>query len=226
VPQVDAVRDGTERHERREAQQPRKGAGRAGADHHDDGEERQRRRASLVETRPRVVHHQHGPDPCNERHARGSGGTPRARRPERDHHGGERAQQGFEDPRVGAEVDPTRVASVVGDGHPDGRGHRQGQGRTTDPAASTGPHREPDHARPDEVELLLDRQRPHVAEVGRAGDVGEVRVAVRDEDPVGDIAEGGETVTTRPFDLADVVGRREIDRNGHDHQDDGRKQAP
>ena len=80
------------------------------------------------------------------------------------------------------------------------------------------------HERPHQVELLLDRERPEVAERRRAREEVEVRLARRDEPPVRDVEEAGDAVAAEPSEL---VGRDldpGEDRHRDDHEQQGRQQ--
>ena len=134
------------------------------------------------------------------------------------------ADQQPDRPGVGAEVDPGGVGErLVQQGH---QGHR-GQGpqphQAEHPPSQQGPagsHRQ----RPQDVELLLDRQRPQMAEQRRARHRLEVgRVAV-DERPVGHVAEGGEDVATEPTHLVGHHHRGEGD-HGEEQEDQCREET-
>ena len=95
-------------------------------------------------------------------------------------------------------------------GDPEHRPHRF-------PAAAPEPGHGEHQPRPDEVELLLDRQRPEVEDRARFEALGEVVDRLRGEVPVGDVEGGGGDV---PGDFG-VAQRRQED---HREDPDGRQQ--
>ena len=101
---------------------------------------------------------------------------------------------------VGAEVDAARVAAIRHaradrqDGHERRRGeraHPRPDPYATDATEAPQPEQE---QRPDEVELLLDGQRPQVLEHRRSPRGLEVGLAVQDVPPVGGVDEGRDGV--------------------------------
>ena len=88
------------------------------------------------------------------------------------------------------------------------------------------PQQEAHDERPDQVELLLDRERPHVPQRRRLRELVEVRLPREDEPPVRDVAERGERVGP---DAVELTGRREHAGVHHDadhHQEQRGEQPP
>ena len=113
-----------------------------------------------------------------------------------DGHGQQGAGHDLLDPGVGAVVEAGDAHSVVQEqgGHrgreddPEGRHHGQA------PAPPPAQH-EQGEGRPDQVELLLDRQRPGVEERGGWPEPDEVVLPGEDEPPVRHVGQRGEGVT-------------------------------
>ncbi len=134
---------------------------------------------------------------------------------------------------VGALVDPhDRGRAVIEEGHVGRRGQRPDDGadeqghepaRRAQPATEAQEHE--DHRWPHDVELLLDRQRPHVLEGRGLGRLGEVVRPGQDEVPVGHVEQRRQGVETKPGELA--RRRQEPGVEGHPDQQDeeGRQQA-
>ena len=128
---------------------------------------------------------------------------------------------------VGAVVHARRIlARVVEHRHQHRRARDHQQRRHEQGAQRLPPPQQEAHdERPDQVELLLDRQRPHVLQRRGLRELREVRLAREDETPVRDVPERGERVAADGVDLA---RRREQRRVGHDagHHDEQRGQQP
>jgi hypothetical protein len=131
-------------------------------------------------------------------------------------------------PGVGAVVGPARVHRRLEQvGHPQQRGDRACADDAGDRqvAALEQPQQAEQEDRPQQVELLLDRQRPQVLEHRWTLDEGEVRLLGEDQEPVRDVEEG------RP-DLPGQVRRILAVEDQHDHRDrrqqrvEGRQQTP
>ncbi len=126
---------------------------------------------------------------------------------------------------VGAVVDAGGVVTGVEEdpGERD-RGERPGHHPEQQPAAPEQLHPGGEDERPEEVELLLDRERPEVGEERGALELVEVGLVAEDEVPVGDVGERGDRVAAQ---LVDAVG---LDDRGGDHrhrdQHPDRRQQP
>ena len=125
--------------------------------------------------------------------------------------------------RVGAVVHACRVGARREESRHEHRG--PGRQRRGDPEkhwarAARQAQQQQERRRPHEVELLLDRQRPHMLEWRRRRELREVRLAGGDEPPIGDIADRGERVAAQP--LQHVGGRpaggEHRDRSEHEEQ--------
>ena len=172
------------------------------------------------------------PPPSSSRRA--PPGDPGAQHPARPDHRQRRADQQLLRPRVGAVVDPGRVeAGAVEHRHQDDRDERrperhQGQARADLRARPhLGNELQPDQQQegPEDVELLLDRQRPEVVERLRRRELGEVGDVMEDQPPVLEVEERAAR------GLAEVGGLVRADHGhpGHDHDqqhDQRREQAP
>ena len=144
--------------------------------------------------------------------------------------------------RADEDVLAARVGSLVHAGHRgvvdvvpahDGRrgqdpGHGRGQHRPELPGgaqSTTQVEQAEDHRRPHQVELLLDRQRPHVRQGRRLCRLGEVVRAAHDEVPVGHVEERRERVEPERGEFArgghEVGVRSDADQD----QEEGRQQA-
>ena len=224
MPQVEAVRAGAEvaqggtaqahadprcgmrrgrdkhRHEQGQQQEPAavQEGGVEGGTAEDEQHEQQRRRTGAVDdhARPR---HQVGPHP--------------ARDPQRRQDGAGQQPHGV---GVGSEVDPRRIVGgrvAVDDRqheHQSGRQQRPDPRDPAHPGCSAHPPGQDQQPRPDEVELLLDRQRPQVLEHRRAAGRLEVALVGQDVDPVGDVGQ-------RRGQVALLMGR--LVRRDRDDQD-------
>ena len=89
------------------------------------------------------------------------------------------------------------------DGHQPGRGDRPDDGDRQEPLRAARPREAPakhsdDDQRPEQVELLLHAQRPHVQQRGRVGEGGEVALAGRGEVPVRRVEQRREGVAAHP----------------------------
>ncbi len=142
----------------------------------------------------------------------------RGRPPEEREQG---AHEDRRDPGVGAVVEAARVLpGLVEDGHPHGRrrghpGHGQRDG--TEPAPEPAQQHDEDQ-RPQQVELLLDGERPQVAQQQRTPELLEVRAVGRDEVPVG-------RVRQRRQDLRPQLGRLVAEEEHHDDAGRGQQQV-
>ena len=89
--------------------------------------------------------------------------------------------------------------------------------------AALAPHRQHQHQdeRPEEVELLLDRERPHVLQQRRTARVLEVREVAEDEEPVLDVEQRGDDLAPQ---LVEHVGEEE-DRVQRDHEEHGEERG-
>ena len=121
------------------------------------------------------------------------------------------------------------VGLVVADGHDgDGRDRRHGQGDEHDEEPPAGPAH--DHGqgashgqRPDDVELLLDGERPQVADRRCRRERLEIALAGEDEPPVRDVAQRREEVPAERA-LGDGIGRGRPDRDDRDEHEQRRQQ--
>ena len=96
-------------------------------------------------------------------------------------------------------------------------------------SCAVAPRAEPAHAeaqgeRPQQVELLLDRERPQVLQQRRALERLEVGLLREDLVPVVDVEERGDRVAARPHGVAGQEDRRH-ERGDGDDQERGRQQA-
>jgi hypothetical protein len=102
--------------------------------------------------------------------------------------------------RVGAVVDPARIdARPIQGGHQPGRGHgerAEQHGQAPAPPAEAQKHHQ--EQRPDHIELLLDRQAPHVQQRRRGGVLLKVGDPLDHEPPVGRIEQRGDQVAAQP----------------------------
>ena len=239
MPQVDAVRADAHPAQRPPSQGPPEPAARAhGRRDHDGGGHRQQHQPAPVEER-RVLAgppHQHGDQQQPARPGgvqqvppgRESGGAPAG-----PQHGQRRPDEQRERAGVGAVVDPGGVvAGVVQQRHLGGRRggqHQRGQRQRPEPADPAAlpppePQAEPQQARPDQVELLLDRQGPQMAQRRRRAELGEVRGVLRDQPPVADVAERGGHGPAQGMQLAPV--QRGPAGDGRQHHEQGGQQPP
>jgi hypothetical protein len=137
-------------------------------------------------------------------------------------------------PRVGSVIDPRGIeGGVVEDSHEDRRDDREADDDRPQPGADpAGVRKLADEARPDQqqerpedVELLLDRQRPQVVEGARRGELGEVRDVVEDQPPVVDVGDGAQELGS---EIGRLVGPDDRDPGHHDdeHHEQRRQQPP
>ncbi len=204
MPQVDRIRTDAHPAQRLASEYTSKTAGGMGAGRdHEHGADRQQHQATLVQER-RVLggapDEQDDPDQANHpepvedvARARHDLAGQRAARPD---HRQRSAEQQPERPRVGPLVDPRVVNSRMEQqrhlerraGGQHQRDHRQ-PWPNRDRSLALVHHPEPDqqHPRPDQVELLLDRQRPQMAERRRRAEQREVRDVLADLPPVVDV---------------------------------------
>ena len=142
----------------------------------------------------------------------------RGRSPEEREQG---AHEDRRDPGVGAVVEAAGVLSgLVEDGHPHGRrrghsGHRKCDG--TEPASEPAQQHHEDQG-PQQVELLLDGERPQVAQQQRTSELLEVRAVGGDEVPVG-------RVRQRRQDLRPQLGRVVTEEEHHDDAGAGQQEV-
>ena len=127
---------------------------------------------------------------------------------------------------VGAVVDARGVAAGVEEdpGERD-RAHRPGDHADDQPFAAEQRHPGGEDQWPEEVELLLDRERPEVAEQRRGLELFEVGLVAEDEVPVGEVEERGERVAAQRVDPVRLDDRRD-DHRHRDEDADRRQQAP
>ena len=127
---------------------------------------------------------------CSTRDRQRSGRAAASRRASRAARHQQRRSAG-----VGPVVHAGRVRRVVEDCHQRCRRNRDDPGDDCERAPSRSPaqHAEDDQ-RPDQIELLFDRERPHVPQRRRCAELIEVRLVREDEPPVGDVEERGQPV--------------------------------
>ncbi len=239
VPQVDPVGPDPDPAQYGPAEHPADQARGRRGQHHAARRQRRDQQPGRVEhpVRPGEVAHgpgQHG-DP-GQAHRVGDPGVVTVHRPQRAcgrqpaQRPGQRQRRPDEQGRgvrVGAVIHPRRVRA----GHVD-QGHGQrGQGRSGPGHAgpeAAGPAGLEDHEqeqRPDQVELLLDGQRPQVLERWRRPELGEVRVVRQRLPPVAGVGDRGEQRRPERGQLGRLDHGR--GRGHHDEQDrQGRQQPP
>ena len=121
--------------------------------------------------------------------------------------------------RVGTEVEaariggPGHVADERADGHRQCREQRPAEGHEPHGARPAPPVGEQGDRGPEDVELLLHRQRPQVLEHGRAADELEVRGLGEDAQPVRVVEQRAREVAAEPGRA--VVGDRRDQQGGH-----------
>ena len=97
---------------------------------------------------------------------------------------------------------------------------------TSSAAPALAPHGEDEHEdqRPEQVELLLHRQRPHVLEQRRAPRALEVREVAEDEEPVLDVEQRGDDLAPQ---LVEHVGEEQdgVDRHHEEHGEERGEEA-
>ncbi len=152
--------------------------------------------------------------------------------PRRDPRGGERStDQQAHDVGVGAEVDAGGVRRLgVAVGHRQREHGRRGQqcadqGSAPDRLGAAQPPGQQEQPRPEQVELLLHRQRPQVLQHGRATGGLEIGLVGQDVDPVRDIGQCGRQVALL---MARGIRcqRDDQQRRPDEHREQGRQQAP
>ena len=132
--------------------------------------------------------------------------------------------------RIGAVVDAVDVArGLEQDRHPQRgrpRGHEQRHHEAVERASGSA-HGEGEDERPDEVPLLLDRQRPEVLQQRRAPQRLEVALAVDDVPPVGDVEQGGDGVAAQAVEgVGHAQYRPRAHRDQHHVQRGQKPSAP
>ena len=233
VPEVDAVAalpDPAQRGGARHARDPARGVG-EGADER-GRRDREREQPAAVHDRVVVMPRRHRDDHRRETGDRaGVEQQPRARlrrRPQLAERPQEREQDADQQPRrvrVGPEVDPRRVLTGREQHrHQDRRGDRPGEREPRGAAASEPPQAGHQQQRPEQVELLLDRERPQVLEQRRPLEAGEVRAVGQDLRPIPDVCERREGVGAYPRRLVRHEGDRHHQADG-DHEERRRQQA-
>jgi len=90
-------------------------------------------------------------------------------------------------PSVGAVEDAVRIRRVEQERHQQARRDRSGDHPDQQATMAEAGHAGREGERPEQVELLLDRQRPEVAEQRRARELLEVGLVAEDQVPVGDV---------------------------------------
>ena len=208
---------------------------------HQHGRDRERDEAAAVEEGGVLVglpDHQRDRDQAGDAEAvervAGAGGDPRAQLAARPDHRQGRAEEQLEGARVGAVVDPRGVEARVVEGrHQDRRDQRQQQGGDGQPRPHPGGQRRLAHEldpeqqdeRPDDVELLLDRQRPEVVERAGRGEAGEVGDVAEDQLPVADVEGRGDDAVAELLRLGGAEDRHPGD-DDDEHREQRRQQAP
>jgi len=128
--------------------------------------------------------------------------------------------------RVGAVVDAGGVVAGVEEDPGEGdRGQRTGDHAEQQAGAAEELHASGEEQGPEEVELLLDRERPEVAEQARPLEGFEVGLVGEDEVPVGEVEERGQRVATELVDPVRLDDRGEHHRQ-RDQDPDRRQQPP
>ena len=137
-----------------------------------------------------------------------------------------RADEQSEGARVRALVHARRVgARLVEQGHRAERQRGQTDRHQRHPLAlAEDPDAGQEHERPDEVELLFDRQRPQMVERKRWCEAREVRAVIRDREPVVDVEHGSEHLFAHGAELRGVEERDPHADHG-EHHEESRKQA-
>ena len=220
VPEVDAVRALPDPDHRRRAEQSA-GDGRGGVDGDEDDQRRDareheipaavERRVELADVDEAPQEHEQGREPDDVQRHRGPLPDPSSELPRRqqDRHAG--ADEQATRVCVGAVVDARRIPTgAVQQRHEERRhgGGAENRDGQLDPRRSPELQRQAQEQRPQQVELLLDRQRPQMLEHRLPPDGGEVRLLVEDQVPVRDVAERRDHATPQ---LRCFVGEE------HDH---------
>ncbi len=212
----------------------------AGHDHHHRADRQQHQAALVQERRVLAGAPDQQDDPDQADHAEPVEDVARARhdlagqRSARPDHRQRGAEQQPERPRVGSLVDPGVVeAGMEQHRHLDRRGGRQDQREHGQPrphrdrpfAFVHHPQPEQQHPRPDQIELLLDRQRPQMAERRRWPEQREVRDVLVDLPPVVDVEERRQRLAAHVAHQR-AVGDRDPDHDDGQHQVERRQQPP
>ena len=127
-------------------------------------------------------------------------------------------------PGVGPVEDAVRVHRVEEDRHQQARGDRARDHADHDAPVTEPRHEEREGDGPEQVELLLDRQRPEVAEQGGPGELLEVGLVAQDQVPVGHVGHRGQRLAAERGDLSEVEERAGDHHHGDQHPD--RRQQP
>ena len=108
--------------------------------------------------------------------------------------------------------------------------------RHADPTPTAPPilQQHQEHQRPDEVELLLDRQRPRVLQRRGRGELGEIGLVGENQVPVVHVEQGGDGVAPEARKVDEAVGARaaeesvadEVQRKRQHDEEQRRQQAP
>ncbi len=143
-----------------------------------------------------------------------------------ERHGQGRPDEEGEHPGVRAVVDAGRIA--VGDeedAHLDGRGGsgREGEDDHGAPVVQVL-HGRQDQERPEQVELLLDGERPEMAQRRGRAELGEVRDVVEDEPPVAEVEDARRQIAAEGAQLAAIEQRGPSHRD-EQHYEEGREQS-
>ena len=137
--------------------------------------------------------------------------------------------------RVRAVVHARRVtARLVERDHPergrertaerDHADHRD-RGAWLEPTSSE-PQRPEDHGRPDQIELLLDRERPEVQQRRRCGEGAEVRLTREDEVPVDDVPQRRQDVDPELVETERWRQHRGVHQDGAEHHEQRGEEPP
>ena len=130
--------------------------------------------------------------------------------------------------RVGPVVGPARILHGVR--RRERRRRRHGSHATHDDEPPQTSLREiqhrTQHQRPQQVELLLDPQRPRVLQRRRRSRLREVVTAAEDHPPVGHVEQRCHPITAQQPHLLGRQQRPRTDRDGRDHQEQSRQQPP
>jgi AAA ATPase containing von Willebrand factor type A (vWA) domain len=227
VPQVDAVAALADPAQRREVERARDGGARHeerrdehGGEHGDEGEAAAIGRVEF----PGHEHRERDEAEKGERAERddrpamdAAGDAARLRAV--GEHGEEGADREAEGVGVGAVVHARRVDGGVGDAHPRRRRDREDADERQARPAREAHEQHDDEERPDDVELLLDRERPEVAEhLGHR--LVEVGGSAGDEEPVAREGEGPDDLGAEADER--VAADRERRRAG-DEQEQGER---
>ena len=128
--------------------------------------------------------------------------------------------------RIGAVEDPRGVRTrPVQRPHQGRRADRAERDQGRQGGAAEQPHADQEERRPEQVELLLDRQRPQVAQQRRPAELGEIALVAEDETPVRDVEDRREGIAAQTDELSALERRadRQADR---EQREQGRQQSP